>query len=597
MADMTYAKGASFLLEEVGKQDIFVPEAFDAEHRAFAKTTLDFVRNEVLPNRERLEKKDYDLSAALLRKAGELGLTMIDVPEKYEGLGADKLTSMITSDVMGLTGSFCTTYMAHVGIGSLPIVFFGTDAQKRKYLPKLASAEWIGAYCLTEPTSGSDALGARCKAVLSEDGTHYVLNGTKQFITNAGFADVFTVFAKIDGEKFTAFIIEKSNPGLKLGAEEQKMGIHGSSTRQVILEDCRVPVENVLGEIGKGHHIAFGILNLGRLKLGIGCAGSARDLIKMTVEYTTQRTQFGTPLAEFGLIQKKIAEQTIRLYATESIVYRVSGDVDRCERALHAAHPDDDQAMLQALAEYSVECAMTKVYGSETLDFVVDEAVQSHGGYGYIAEYPVEEAYRDARIARLYEGTSEINRLLIPAQLLKKAMKGEIPLLERAAEIAQEIAHPEKIPAAIPAGPLGREVRDTELAKRAALYLLNEAVSTYAMGIDKQQEVLALLADVLTEAYVLDSTVGRTLARIESDGPVKSEVPIKITQAYTAEAVRRIQGWGEELLSGMHDGDELEAKMSELALFVRPSRVNVIALKRDVARDVIDAGGYRYFIL
>lgn len=596
MADTAIAKGGSWLLEAVGEQEVFVPEELNEDHRAFAQTTYDFVSNEVLPAREKLEKKDYALACSLLKRAGELGLCMADVPEKYDGLGADKLTSMLVTDALGRAGSFSVTHGAHVGIGSLPIVFFGDDAQKRKYLPKLATAEWIGAYALTEPTSGSDALGARCKATLSEDGGHYVLNGTKQFITNAGFADVFIVFAKVDGEKFTGFIVERSFPGVRVGPEEDKMGIVGSSTCQLILEDARVPVENVLGEIGKGHKIAFGILNLGRLKLGVGTTAGARALIAMTIEYVTQRTQFQTPLARFPLIQKKVAEQVIRTYASESMNYRLAGAVAAYERKLHDAHPDDDAALLAALDEYSVECALAKFYGSETLDFVADEAVQAHGGYGYIKEYPVESAYRDSRINRLFEGTNEINRMLAPGQLLKKAMKGEIPLMDRVAGVQAELANPESIPAAIPAGPVGREIRDTELAKRAALFLLNEAVTKYMMAIDKEQEALALLADVLAEVYTLDATTARVMKALDRDGPAKAEVPVKILRVFANEAVRRLAGWGEELLATLHEGEAYEDAVRKLGLYLRPAPLNTAALKREIAEDALDAGKYRFFI-
>ena len=425
-------RGGSFLIEDRTPDEVFTPEDITDEQRMFARTAEEFFRKEVIPREAEIYAKDYAVHRELMRKAGELGLLMIDIPERYGGLGLHKVSSAVVGEQFALQASFAGTQSSHVNIGTLPIVFFGTEEQKQKYLPRLATGEWIGAYALTEPQSGSDALAAKTKAVLSEDGTHYILNGQKMWITNGGFADLFTVFAKVDGEKFTAFLVERG-PGLVSGHEEKKLGIEGSSTTALMLEDCRVPVENVLGEIGRGHKIAFNVLNIGRLKLGARSVGTMKISLQQTVQYAKERHQFGQPIANFGLIKHKLAEMTIRTYVGESILYRTLGMIDD---ALEQADKDDPKQVLAVLEQYAMECSIIKVWESEALAYVVDEEVQVFGGYGYSKDYPAEQAYRDARIARIYEGTSEINRIVIATQLLRRAKAGEIALFEPVARAA-----------------------------------------------------------------------------------------------------------------------------------------------------------------
>ncbi|HTL31324.1 MAG TPA: acyl-CoA dehydrogenase family protein, partial [Tepidisphaeraceae bacterium] len=417
--------GGSFLLEERDLNDVFTPEDFTEEHKQIAATTEEFANNEIVPNADRVEKKEFALTRELLKKASELGITSVDVPEAYGGMEMDKVSSAIIADRIAKSGSFVVAFGGHVGIGTLPIVYFGTDAQKQKYLPKLASGEWIGAYALSESSSGSDALNCRTKAVLSPDGKHYVLNGEKMWITNAGFADVFIVFAKVDGEKFTAFIIERGFPGFTVGAEEHKMGIRGSSTCPLILNDCQVPVENLLGDIGKGHIIAFNILNVGRFKLGAGCVGGARNSLQHAIQYAKQRKAFTKTIADFGLIREKIAQMAAEIYVGESAVYRTVGMMDVALGEIDKHSPDAAKEIRKAIEEYAVECSVIKVWGSEMLDRTVDETVQIYGGYGFVEEYPAERAYRDSRVNRIFEGTNEINRLIITGWLLKRAMSGQ----------------------------------------------------------------------------------------------------------------------------------------------------------------------------
>src|SRR5436853_6877835 len=427
-AAMHSGTGGSFLVEDHLPEEVFTPEDITEEQHMFARTAEEFLRKEVIPREDRIYSKDYSVHRELMQKAGELGLLSIDIPEQYGGLGLHKVSSAVVGEQFALQSSFAGTQSSHVNIGTLPIVFFGTEEQKQKYLPKLASGEWIGAYALTEPQSGSDALGAETKAVLSEDGKHYILNGQKMWITNGGFADLFTVFAKVDGDKFTAFLVERG-PGLVSGHEEKKLGIDGSSTTALMLEDCHVPVGNVLGEIGRGHKIAFNVLNIGRLKLGARSVGAMKLALGQSIQYAKERQQFGQPIANFGLIKQKLAEMSIRAYVGEAILYRTLGMIDD---ALERADKDDAQQVLAVLEQYAIECSIIKVWESEALGYVVDEQVQVYGGYGYSKDYPAERAYRDARIARIYEGTNEINRIVITTQLLRRARSGELPLLEAA---------------------------------------------------------------------------------------------------------------------------------------------------------------------
>src|SRR3954464_6824641 len=432
-------QGGSFLIEERRPEDIFTPEDFTEEHRQIARTAAEFTANEVMPAAAEIEAKNFTVTRALLRKAGELGLMAVDIPEQYGGLEMDKVTSALIAESMSQLASFSVAFSAHTGIGTLPIIWYGTAAQKAKYLPKLATGEWIGAYALSESSSASDAMNCRTRAVLSQDGTHYVLNGEKMWITNSGFADVFTVFAKVDGEKFTAFIIERNTPGFSIGAEEHKLGIRGSSTCPLVLSDCRVPVENVVGEIGKGHHIAFNILNIGRFKLGAACVGGARNGLQNAIQYAKERKAFGKTIAEFGLIQEKLAESAAGIYAGESLTYRTIGMIDAALTDIDSTAGGASREIQKRIEEYAVECSILKVWGSEMLDMVVDHVVQIYAGYGYVEEYPAERAYRDSRINRIFEGTNEINRLIITGWLMKRAMAGQLPLLAAIKQVMDEV--------------------------------------------------------------------------------------------------------------------------------------------------------------
>src|SRR5262249_3737081 len=487
-------KGGGFLTENLAPDEIFTPEDITEEQRMFARTAEEFLRKEVLPREDAIYAKDYSVSRELMLKAGELGLLSIDIPEKYGGLGLDKVSSSIVGEQFALQASFAGTQSSHVNIGTLPIVFFGTEQQKRKYLPKLATGEMIGAYALTEPQSGSDALAAKTKAVLSADHRYYTLNGQKMWITNGGFADLFTVFAKVGGEHFTAFLVERS-PGLVSGHEEKKLGIDGSSTTALMLEDCHVPVENVLGEVGRGHKIAFNVLNIGRLKLGARSVGTMKLSLLQSVNYAKERHQFGQAIANFGLIKHKLAEMTIRAYVGESILYRTAGMIDE---ALHGVDRDDPHQVLRVLEQYAIECSIIKVWESEALGYVVDEEVQVFGGYGYSRDYPAERAYRDARIARIYEGTNEINRIVIGSQLLRRAKTGELPLPDP----AKEAAGVSDVTTRAPQG-LDDELRLLAAAKARTLASIALADSTYGDKARDEQEILALIAEMVMDVYAI----------------------------------------------------------------------------------------------
>ncbi|TGV25944.1 acyl-CoA dehydrogenase, partial [Mesorhizobium sp. M00.F.Ca.ET.186.01.1.1] len=500
-------RGGSFLIDAGSADDVFVPEEYSDEQKMIAKTTEDFVVNEVRPHLEELEKHSFDISVRLLKEAGELGLLAGDVPEKYEGLGLDKVSTALVTEKFSLARGFALSYGAHVGIGSLPIVYFGNEDQKQRYLPDLAYGKRIAAYCLTEPGSGSDALGAKTTATLSADGTHYILNGEKQWITNAGFADVFIVYAKIDGEKFTAFIVERDFPGVSFGPEEKKMGIKCSSTRTVILQDVPVPVANLLGEPGRGHVIAFNILNVGRYKLAVGAVGSAKKALELATNYAKERKQFKTPIANFTLIKNKLANMATKAYAAESSVYRTVGLFDTALSRL-GEKADDGAEVAKAIADYAIECSINKVFATEVLDYCVDEGVQIHGGYGFMSEYEIENMYRDSRINRIFEGTNEINRLLIPDTLVKKAMKGELPLMQAATSLQAELMsyYPEEIEDA----PLAVEKHLLGMTRKIILMVAGSALMKYQQAISKEQELLAFAADMLIELYAMDSIVKRT---------------------------------------------------------------------------------------
>lgn len=539
-------KGGWFLLKKGECASAFTPEDFTPDELLYGKTAKEFIDREVIPNSDAIEAKDLALSEKLLRRSGELGLMMADVPEAHGGMALPKTLCALIAETVSGQGSFQTMFMAHTGIGTLPIVYYGTEAQRGNYLPGLASGRLMGAYCLTEPSAGSDALGAKAKAVLSEDGTHYVLNGTKQFITNTAFADVFTVFAKVDGVHFTGFILDRDTPGLSFGPEEHKMGIRGSSTRTVIMQDARVPVENVLGEVGQGHKIAFNILNIGRFKLGMAMVGTAKRVLADTLAYTLERKQFGKRIAEFGAIREKLAQMCARIYAVESAAYRTAGLI---EGLLAGSEDKYGEAGLAAIEEYSVECAMIKVLGSEMNHLVTDEAVQCLGGYGFCAEYPMERHYRDNRINRIFEGTNEINRIVVSTMLLRKAASGALPLDEAATAFS---------PATPGEGPLAAESALVENLKKVALLLLTLTASKYGKGAGGEQAILLRLADVVMEAYTAESTLLRAKKDIERRGAAAA-LPEAIAKIVVEEALEKAETLALQILSAMGEGKRMSA--------------------------------------
>jgi alkylation response protein AidB-like acyl-CoA dehydrogenase len=581
-------KGGSFILEDHDASDVFTPDDLSDEHLMIAQTAREFTEKEILPLDAEIESKDYELTRGLLRKAGELGLLSIDIPEKYGGAGLDLLSSLVASEAMSGQASFSGSLGAHTTIGTLPIVYFGTEEQKKKYLPKLATAEMIGAYALTESGSGSDALGAKTKAVLSEDGKHYILTGQKMWITNAGFADLFNVFAKVDGEKFTAFIVERSFPGVSVAPEEHKMGLQGSSTCAVNLEEAKVPVENLLGEIGKGHKIAFNILNLGRLKLGVSTISGSKRLTTIATDYAKQRYQFGVPISSFGLIKHKLAEMAIRTYAADAMTYRTVGMI---EDALATIDRDNPADMLKAIEDYAVECSIIKVIGSETLDYVSDEAVQVFGGNGYSKDYPVERAYRDSRISRIYEGTNEINRLIISGQLLRRAVKGELALFPAAKKLMDEMLSP-SMPEEPAESIFSQERVALGNAKKAAIAVLGSAAQKYRDRVQEQQEVLAAASDIIMEIYGMESVILRTEKFIAGRGEAACANHIDATRTFVNDSISRVEERAKTALAAMSEGDELRTMLAVLRRYMKYNPINTVAARRRIADSMIEAGRY-----
>ena len=578
--------GGEFLFREVGSSQLMCPERFTDEQRQYFETAQRFSRMEVLPKTEQIEKKEAGLLRELLRKAGDLGLLMIDIPEAYGGLGLEKTTSLLVAEAKSMNGSWSVTFGGHTCIGTLPIVWFGNPAQKAKFLPKLATAEWVGAYALTESGSGSDALGAKTTAVKSSDGKHWVLNGSKQFITNAAFADVFIVFAKVDGDKFTCFIVERTTPGLSIGPEEHKMGIRGSSTCPVIFEDAKVPLENLLGEIGKGHKIAFNILNVGRLKLGVGVLGGMKLQLSNAVAYAAERKQFATAIIKFGMIREKIARTAGLIYAVESMAYRTSGLIDARLHGLDPTAPDYDAKTIAAIEEFAVEASILKVFGSESLGQLVDEAVQIHGGYGYIEEYPVERAYRDARINRIFEGTNEINRMLLVGMLLKRATKGTLPLFDFAQTVDDELSN-NALPKEVPTGPLSRAALAAAYLKRMAVYTLKVAAEAFGPELEKQQLVLANVADIVMDAFAVDSMVARTRQVAASD-PVR----IAMTRQFTNVACARSLEAAKRALCASAKGDALTTHLKKVQQLYLYDPFNPLELVETIVEATERGGGY-----
>lgn len=582
-------QGGVFLIQPSDPAATFTPEDFSEEQKMIAQTCREFLDKEVLPHILDIDKQKEGLMVSLLDKSGELGLLGAAFPEQYGGLGEDFVTATLINEALGGGHSFAVAMAAHTGIGSLPILYFGTEEQKQKYIPKLGSGEMKGAYALTEPNSGSDALGAKTTATLTEDGKHYLINGQKVWITNGGFADVFTVFAKVDGDKFSAFIVERGTEGLSYGEEEHKMGIKGSSTRQLFFENCKIPVENLLGEIGRGHIIAFNILNIGRLKLCAAALGGAKRALDTSVKYAITREQFNTPIAQFGAIQHKLAEMVIRVFATEAALYRTAKWIDDKEHALKQEGKPDSETLLGAAEEFAIECAMLKVIGSETLDYVVDEGVQIHGGNGFSDEYNISRAYRDSRINRIFEGTNEINRLLTLDMYLKRAMKGRIDLMGPAMNIQKELM-------SIPDfgeddAPYAKEYKAIAGFKKAILMCAGAAVQKLMMALDKEQELLMYLADMLLETFAAESALLRAI-KMEQNGNEHAALAFDAVRSFISDAADRINHAGKNAINSFADGDEQRMMLMGLKRFTKVDSFNTKEARRRIAARLIETEHY-----
>jgi alkylation response protein AidB-like acyl-CoA dehydrogenase len=586
----TRISGGSFLLESRRPEEVFTPEDFTEQHQLIGQTAEEFAINEILPNAGKIEHKDFSISRDLLKKAGELGLSGVEIPEAYGGLEMDKVTAAVIADHIAQYAGFATTWGAHSGIGLLPIVYFGTEEQKKKYLPRLAAGEIVGAYALSESTSGSDAMNCRTRAELSADGKHYILNGEKMWITNAGFADLFTVFAKVD-DKFSAFLVERTFPGFSVGAEEHKMGIRGSSTCPIILNDCKVPVENLLGDIGKGHVIAFNILNIGRFKLGAMCVGGGRVSLENAVGYAKQRKAFGKVIADFGLVREKIANMATLLYVGESLVYRTVGMMDVALGEVDKSGADAIKETRKAIEEYAVECSIIKVWGSEMVDYIVDESLQIYAGYGFVEEYPAERAYRDARINRIFEGTNEINRLIITGFLLKRAMSGQLPLMPAIKKLMDEVLSGPSMSEELE-GPLAEEQKLVGQAKKLGLFAAGAATQKYMQTIQDQQEIMGAIADMTIESYAMESAVLRAQKIAETKGEAAAALPIAMTRVYLSQAMEKVESAAKKVIAAVADGDTLRTQLAILRRLAKYEPFNTIELRQQIAQKVIERGKY-----
>jgi len=576
------AKGGSFLLESPLPGDVFTPADLTDDQKLIGQTAEEFVMKEVLPLVKDLENKKAGLMASLVKKGGELGLMGGGVPEQYGGAGLDKIATTVLTEKLSLYGGFAVTHGAHAGIGTLPIVYFGTEEQKKKYLPKLATGELIGAYCLSEPQAGSDAQNSLTRAVLNREGTHYILNGQKMWITNGGFADVYVVFAKVDGEKFTAFIVERTFPGFKPGNEEHKMGIHGSSTTPIFLEYCKVPKENVLHEIGRGHIVAFNILNAGRFTLGASCVGGAKNVMSTSSKYAKERKAFGKQIGEFGLIREKLAEMAIQIFAVESMVYRSAGNIEAAMAAASASGGDKIQSAMKVLEEYAIESSIAKVYGSEMLDYVVDEGVQIFGGYGFHEDYAVCRAYRDSRINRIFEGTNEINRMLIIQMLMKRAMGGQLALIPAAMKLADEILAGPSFEEA-PEGVLADEARVVANTKKMFLQAAGGALQKFREKLAEEQELIGALSNMVMEIYAMESCLLRAQKAAAAKGESATKIMIDAARVFIAEAAERVEHETKRAVTAVNEGDMLTTQMAVLKRFGKRAPVDTIALRRGVA--------------
>jgi alkylation response protein AidB-like acyl-CoA dehydrogenase len=582
--DHAQSERSHFLIADAKAEEIFTREDLSSAQQMFGRIAEDFMRTEVLPRAERIYDKDWQLTRELLLKAGELDLLRVDIPEAYGGLGLDKVSSAYVNEQIGVMPSFAASLGAHTAIGTFPLIYFGNEEQKARYLPRLASGEWVAAYALTEPGSGSDALAARARATLDEDGTHYILNGQKMWITNGGFADVFTIFAKVDGERFTAFIVERGM-GVVSGREEPKLGLDGSSTTALILENVRVPVENVLGRVGEGHLVAFNILNLGRLKLGTRNIGSAKQALTRAARYAVERQQFGRAIAEFGMIRQKLGEMAVRCFVGDAMVYRTLGDVDK---ALDRVPPDETASVLKAIESFAVECSINKVWTSEAQSYVVDEALQVYGGYGYSKEFPAERAYRDARITRIYEGTNEINRLIIPTRLLKSARGAHLFTAETAARALSGSNDSE----AESDAPFSAERNLLSRVKRLAVFTLGRAKEAYGDALRTEQEVLGHIADIIIEVYALESAILRTEKLISAGGATDAATPTDITRVYTSDAAARIEHSAKQVVAALAKQEEAARLLDHVRRLTRHTTCDTVAARRRISDAILRAGRY-----
>lgn len=590
---MKAIKGGEFIVKATEANDIFIPEQWSEEQQMLKQTAQDFLEQEVFPNLDRIDSLEEGLMPSIVEKAGALGLLSISIPENYGGLGLDFVTSMLTAEIVGAGHSTAVALMAHTGIGTLPILYYGTEAQKEKYIPKLATGEWKGAYCLTEPNAGSDANSGKTKAVLSEDGKHWILNGQKMWITNAGFADVFTVFAKIDDDaNLSAFIVEKGAPGLSLNAEEKKMGIKGSSTRQVFFNDCKIPVENLLSERGNGFKIAVNILNIGRIKLGGAAIGASKAVIGQSIQYANEREQFGRSISKYGAIRHKLAEQAIRTYASESALYRASQNIDDAVHALEQGGMEAGQAKLKGIEQFAIECAILKVHCSEVLDYVVDEGVQIYGGMGFSAEAPMDRAYRDSRINRIFEGTNEINRLLIVDMVLKRALKGELDLMGPAQAVAQELTSIPDFTAIDEEQLFAKEKEQLAKLKKALLMVAGAAVQKFMQSLSKEEEVLMNIADMAIEIYAAESCLLRVEKLVGMQGESAVGVKLDIARAYLSDAVDKVWKSGKDALNSFGEGDELRMMLMGLKRYTKQDPYNIKEARQRIALHLIENNKY-----
>jgi alkylation response protein AidB-like acyl-CoA dehydrogenase len=586
------AKGGAFLIQPCRPEDVFTPAQLTDDQKLIGQTAEEFVANEVVPRIAELELHTEGLMPELMKKAGALGLLGGGVPEEYGGTGLDKVSSTVLAEKLTGYASFAVSHGGHAGIGTLPLVYFGTEEQKRKYLPRVATGEMLACYCLSEPHAGSDALAARTRAELSSDGKSWVLNGQKMWVTNGGFADLFTIFAKVDGEKFSCFLVERGTPGFSIGPEERKMGIRGSSTVPIFFENARIPRENLLYEVGRGHIVAFNILNVGRFTLGAYCLGGAKKALEASARYAKERTAFGRPIAEFGLIQAKLGEMTISVLACESMIYRTAGTVEAA-MAAGGSGADRTHHVMKVLEEYAIESSINKIYNSEMVDFVVDEAVQIYGGYGYHEDYPVARAYRDSRINRIFEGTNEINRMLIIQMLMKRAMAGTLPLIPAAMRLADEVLRAGS-PEAPAAGPLAAENQAVENAKKAFLLAAGSAVQKYREKLAEEQEIVAALANIVMEVYAMESALRRAERALAARGEQTAAVMMHATRAFVYDAADRVEKEARTALAATLEGDLLRTQLAILRRFAKHEPVDTVRLRRHVAQALLAADHYPF---